>query len=152
MYSRWAEWTAAALLYRHNTITEDSTSSVASNCRVITKNTHFTISYLQVLAIVALMKWRLYSQLTANPKAEALWRMTETAGEKQRGTLIRDTSIHTSIHLWHSHRLFDILCYVNVMSKFPTLMLLHILFFFRSHAHSKTVKQQDESLFLQKTN
>lgn len=32
MYSRWAEWTAAALLYRHKTITEDKTSSTASNC------------------------------------------------------------------------------------------------------------------------
>lgn len=32
MYSRCAEWTAAALLYRHSTMTEDNTSSVASNC------------------------------------------------------------------------------------------------------------------------
>lgn len=38
MYSRCAEWTAAALLYRHNTMTEDSTSSVASNYRVKSKN------------------------------------------------------------------------------------------------------------------
>lgn len=39
MYSRCAEWTAAALLYRHRTMTEDNTSSVASNYRVKTTTT-----------------------------------------------------------------------------------------------------------------
>lgn len=92
MYSRCAEWTAAALLYRHNTITEDNTSSMASNCRVKTKNICLIFSLPQhtALAIVALVTWRLYSQLTANPKAEALWRMMETAGKKtdrEKGTL-----------------------------------------------------------------
>lgn len=33
MYSRCAEWTAAALPYRHRTMTDDSTSRVASNYR-----------------------------------------------------------------------------------------------------------------------
>ena len=66
--------------------------------QAITKNTHFTISYLQVLAIEALVKWRLYSLLTANPKAEALWRMTETAGEKQRERNIHKRQIYTYFH------------------------------------------------------
>lgn len=84
MYSRCAEWTAAALLYRHNTMAEDNTSSMASNCRVKTKGfyTLFTTIYTMFLVHEDLLK--LYSRLTANPKAEALWRMMETAATKQR--------------------------------------------------------------------
>lgn len=44
MYSRCAEWTAAALLYRHNTMTEDNTSSVASNCRWKTKTRYLLVT------------------------------------------------------------------------------------------------------------
>lgn len=35
-----------------------------------------------VLDSVVLVKWQVYSRLTANPKAEALCRMMETAGKK----------------------------------------------------------------------
>lgn len=41
------------------------------------------------LAVVDVKQWR----LTANPKAEALWRMTETAGKKSRGQ-VNETQQH----------------------------------------------------------
>lgn len=84
MYSRCAEWTAAALLYRHRTMTDDSTSRVASNYNEKERNQ----SRRNDWAAVGVKQWR----LTANPKAEALWRMTETAGKKTRVQLTRQNS------------------------------------------------------------
>lgn len=52
------------------------------------------------LAAVDVKQWR----LTANPKAEALWRMTETAGKKSRVQLTRHLStffLELLSHLYH---------------------------------------------------
>lgn len=104
MYSRCAECTAAALLYRHSTMTDDSTSSVASNCSVktttTTKSTHVLHSPRQNTAWASVRRG-LYSRLTANPNAEALCRMMETAGKETERQWVTSNMTQRSYAHWY---------------------------------------------------
>lgn len=72
------------------------------------KQRHVTSSsHHAVLAIVTSVKWkRLYSQLTANPKAEALWRMMETAGMKTEWNVYQQAALIKCYIYIYRHEVF----------------------------------------------